>query len=176
MLLAMLAAAPDGNNKLIEQFPKVKLLRAAKGYWIKKPYLLGYSYFCSICGNNYGMPHEIYKYCPHCGAVMEPEADKEFTEKHNYIRNRMTEPALYEALAEEATELAMAALKYARVLRGENPTHLKKDEVKNNLIEEFTDVHCVADVINLTVDPEIKSYKFHRWYERLKEVENGEKA
>ena len=27
-----------------------------------------------------------------------------------------------------------------------------------------------------TVDPEIKSYKLHRWYERLKEVENGEKA
>ncbi len=90
-----------------------------------------------------------------------------------YICKHMTEPALYEALAEEATELAMAALKYARVLRGENPTHLKKDEVKNNLIEEFTDVHCVADVIDLTVNPEIKSYKLHRWYERLKEAERN---
>lgn len=42
-----------------------------KGKWIEKPYLLGTSRFCSLCGENYGMPHGIYNYCPNCGARME---------------------------------------------------------------------------------------------------------
>ena len=42
-----------------------------KGKWIEKPYLLGTSRFCSLCGENYGMPHGIYNYCPNCGADME---------------------------------------------------------------------------------------------------------
>lgn len=43
----------------------------SKGKWIEKPYLLGTSRFCSLCGENYGMPHGIYNYCPNCGAKME---------------------------------------------------------------------------------------------------------
>ena len=42
-----------------------------RGTWIKKPYLLGTSWFCNLCGSNYGMPHEIFNYCPNCGARME---------------------------------------------------------------------------------------------------------
>ena len=41
------------------------------GRWIEKPYLLGNTRYCSICGQNYGMPHGVLKYCPNCGAVME---------------------------------------------------------------------------------------------------------
>lgn len=44
-----------------------------KGRWIEKPYLLGTSRFCSLCGENYGMPHGIYNYCPNCGARMGVE-------------------------------------------------------------------------------------------------------
>ena len=51
--------------------------RAENAHWIKKPYLLGTSYFCSVCGNNYGMaPHAMYKFCPNCGARMGDNNDK----------------------------------------------------------------------------------------------------
>jgi len=43
------------------------------GNWIVKPYLFGTSRFCSKCGSNYGMPHEIYNYCPNCGVKMDKE-------------------------------------------------------------------------------------------------------
>ena len=43
------------------------------GKWIERPFFLGTSQFCSLCGNNYGMPHEIFNYCPNCGANMEAE-------------------------------------------------------------------------------------------------------
>lgn len=45
----------------------------ARGKWIERPYLLGTSRFCSLCGRNYGMPHEVYNYCPNCGARMDGE-------------------------------------------------------------------------------------------------------
>lgn len=41
------------------------------GHWIEKPFLLGTSRFCSLCGSNYGMPHEIYNFCPNCGAKID---------------------------------------------------------------------------------------------------------
>ena len=46
-------------------------VRVVHGHWIEKPFLLGTSRFCSLCGSNYGMPHEIYNYCPNCGAKMD---------------------------------------------------------------------------------------------------------
>ena len=47
---------------------KTKQLR---GRWIEKPFLLGTSNFCSLCGENYGMPHGKFNYCPNCGAKMD---------------------------------------------------------------------------------------------------------
>ena len=46
-------------------------------------------------------------------------------------------PAMLEQLAEEAAELSQAALKLARVLRGENPTPVTRREVRKHLIEEY---------------------------------------
>lgn len=42
------------------------------------------------------------------------------------------EPAVYESLAEECSELAKAAQKMARVLRNENPTPVTEEEAKKN--------------------------------------------
>lgn len=41
------------------------------GYWRIEPYLLEKTGCCSICGEQIRMPHEIYKYCPYCGAIMD---------------------------------------------------------------------------------------------------------
>ena len=43
------------------------------GSWIEKPFLMGTSRFCSKCGDNFGMPHGVYRYCPTCGARMDGE-------------------------------------------------------------------------------------------------------
>ena len=45
------------------------------GCWIEKPFLMGTSRFCSKCGDNFGMPHGAYRYCPTCGARMDGEED-----------------------------------------------------------------------------------------------------
>lgn len=41
-----------------------------RGRWSEKPYLLGTTNVCSVCGKNYGMPHGKYNFCPNCGADM----------------------------------------------------------------------------------------------------------
>lgn len=53
-------------------------------------------------------------------------------------------PASLEGLAEECTELAQAALKYARHLRGENPVRKSEEELRENLIEEFAHVYIMS--------------------------------
>lgn len=84
-----------------------------------------------------------------------------------YIYSRTPMAALYEQLAEEASELSAAALKLARVLRGENPTPMKKELAEANVVEEFTDLNVIADVIALHTDKEVYFDKLIRWHERV---------
>ncbi len=81
-------------------------------------------------------------------------------------------PAMLEQLAEEAAELAQAALKCARIERGENPTPVTKREAKAHLIEEFTDVNTCAKELSLSADPDIEAMKIKRFYDRLKEIDD----
>ena len=55
--------------------PTADVQEVRHGKWIEKPYLLGTSNFCSLCGENYGMPHGKYKFCPNCGAKMDKEQE-----------------------------------------------------------------------------------------------------
>lgn len=89
---------------------------------------------------------------------------------HNYtdILNHLSTAALLEQLAEEASELSQAALKLARVYRGENPTPVSELQANAHLREEFTDVFLVADILGLPVDWDQICYKTRRWKERLK--------
>lgn len=48
-----------------------------RGRWSEKPYLLGTTNVCSVCGENYGMPHGKYNFCPNCGADMREETNSE---------------------------------------------------------------------------------------------------
>lgn len=98
---------------------------------------------------------------------------------YEYISKKVPEDALICQIAEEAAELAQAALKYRRTLSGENPTPVQAVEALQHLLEEAADVQLALDVwkvkynqdgdaaddaIETTVD-----IKRGRWIRRLKE-------
>lgn len=62
----------------------------------------------------------------------------------NHIAKEIGVAALYENLAEEAIELAHAALKTARALRNENPTPVTTNEANNHVLEELQDVYLLV--------------------------------
>ena len=85
--------------------------------------------------------------------------------------------AMLEQLAEEATELAHAALKLARIERGENPTPVLKEVAMDHLIEEYTDVVQCAEELRLVTNREqikLKKMRFEeRWKEEHENCKNG---
>lgn len=83
------------------------------------------------------------------------------------ISNEINRSALYEHLAEEASELAQAALKVARIQRGENPCGTEIEEALNNMVEEFTDVMLVAEIIGYEKNESIYIHKIQRWVNRI---------
>lgn len=93
------------------------------------------------------------------------------------VRTMMIEkigtPAMLEQMAEEAAELAQAALKLARIMRGENPTPVTELEAWKYLVEEYTDVYQCAMELVIPVDWAQISEKEKRFKERWKERENG---
>ena len=86
------------------------------------------------------------------------------------IVDSIGEACVLDQLAEEASELAQAALKLARVYRGTNPTPVTVDVAYNNLIEEYSDVALVAHILNIYADPEILTTKAERWLKRLEDA------
>lgn len=91
------------------------------------------------------------------------------------IVDQIGEAAALEQLAEEATELAHAALKLARITRGENPTPVNRKKALNALIEELGDVRlCAAvlgDLYGCLSTVGIENYKLERWKHRLRETQ-----
>lgn len=84
-------------------------------------------------------------------------------------------PAMLDQLAEEATELAKAALKLARIYRAENPTPVTEGEAYKNLIEEYTDVETCARELCLRADPEIEAAKRQRFMTRIRSAKEENK-
>lgn len=80
--------------------------------------------------------------------------------------------AMLEQFAEEATELAHAALKMARVERGENPTPVTWGEANQSLIEEYTDTVTCAKELGIEFNEDIANVK----YERFKNRWNNKKS
>ena len=93
------------------------------------------------------------------------------------ILDEIGEPAMLEQLAEEASELAQAALKLARKERGDNPTPKTKQQCVADLLQEIADVKLVMSCLQSLIwfnDDEInriKSEKLMRWIQRLKEAQ-----
>ena len=91
------------------------------------------------------------------------------------VDDALTPPATLEQLAEECTELGKAALKLARIYRGENPTPILEEDAIENLCEEVADIRVCIRVLGRqgfafdTIDTEYE--KMRRWEKRLHEVE-----
>lgn len=83
--------------------------------------------------------------------------------------------ALYEQLAEEASELSQAAIKCARCIRKESYTSRTMEECEQNLIEELSDVKCCADALQISHSDEIVKYKTFRWKQRIYEYSSAYK-
>ena len=89
------------------------------------------------------------------------------------IRMRISQVASLLQLSEEASELAQAACKMARIIDGTNPTPVTMEEASNALHEEYNDVINAAKVAGLT-DSRIQQFdKLSRWAARLDEKEHG---
>ena len=94
-------------------------------------------------------------------------------EKIFKIAGSLGMPELLDQTAEEAAELAQAALKLARILRGKNPTPLTREEAWEHLAEELADVKLCMEVIETgwpnveAIADEIKAKKMERWLHRL---------
>lgn len=84
-----------------------------------------------------------------------------------YIENIIGRAALLEQLAEEASELAKAALKQSRIIRGENPTPVTLEKAYSDLIEEYSDVIQCSRELELQPDEEQITRKYVRWYSRI---------
>lgn len=94
------------------------------------------------------------------------------------IAEKLSLAAVLEQMAEEAAELAQAALKCARILRDENPTPVQMNRATGSLLEEFADVLvCMAvfgestGVVDMEIIDEIRRGKMERWLKRLEEKE-----
>lgn len=101
-----------------------------------------------------------------------------------YIASRLSKEDILCQLAEEAAELAQAALKLRRAITGTNPTPMNYRDACNNLIEEIADVRAAERVVicagtedtstaNLAIESKME-YKTYRWAKRLREKEDSD--
>lgn len=67
----------DDALGMIDSAPTLDAASVRRGEWKKEPYLLGWTHRCNRCGENYGMPHGMFNFCPNCGADMRKEEHHE---------------------------------------------------------------------------------------------------
>lgn len=97
--------------------------------------------------------------------------------KIEFIEAKLGRAELLAQLAEEATELAHAALKLRRAYDGTNPTPKTAEEALDGLKEEIADVELLLVLLDLygysqgNECTKIMGKKLNRWVERLKAEE-----
>ena len=88
----------------------------------------------------------------------------------------LTIPDLLCQLAEEASELAQAALKLKRAMEGTNPTPMSVEECVANMDEEIADVSLLVDLLgynkreHLLSQGRVAQRKAERWLKRLEDA------
>lgn len=95
-----------------------------------------------------------------------------------YIAANLSDEDILCQIAEEAAELAKAALKLRRAITGTNPTPVTVDEAVENLIEEYGDTVVAMTAYFMKhgmIDRKVRdileqnSTKYNRWAQRIKE-------
>lgn len=95
------------------------------------------------------------------------------------IREATPQEEMLCQLAEEAAELAQAALKLRRVYDGTSPTPIKRAAAYDALLEEIADVNNCLTVLGLDGSMArvrtsmLATEKLHRWADRLEADETG---
>lgn len=94
-----------------------------------------------------------------------------------FIREQLSSADQFAQLAEEAVELAHAAMKMQRILNGTNPTPVTEKEAMGKVMEEICDLHNALEVLKLDVNLKyegIRKKKMARWVERIRKGGKGD--
>ena len=94
-----------------------------------------------------------------------------------FVREQLSPADQFGQVAEEAVELAHAAMKMQRILNGTNPTPVTEKEALGKVMEEICDLYNALEVLKLDVNmkyDQIRKKKMARWVERIqKEVKTN---
>ena len=96
------------------------------------------------------------------------------TDYIDFIRANLSERAILEQMAEEAAELAQAALKMIRASSRENPTPVTPEDAYRNIIEEYADISLCLIALGYDTGKDqllvtqTMNKKQKRWVERIK--------
>ena len=93
-----------------------------------------------------------------------------------FVREQLSPADQFGQVAEEAVELAHAAMKMQRILNGTNPTPVTEKEAMGKVMEEICDLYNALEVLKLDVSLKyegIRKKKMARWAER---IQKGVKA
>ena len=89
------------------------------------------------------------------------------------VRMMLGKPEILTQIAEEAGELAQAALKLRRAMTGVNPTPLPEGAAWQDLLEEIGDLWNAIDALDIEVHNPlidvIRKRKMQRWAKRLED-------
>ena len=100
-------------------------------------------------------------------------SNNELIRARTYITAKLSQGDLLAQLAEEATELAHAALKLRRAVEATNYTPVNVPTALEAVREEVADVGLLVQVLKLDYDPDelenIMRQKLLRWESRLME-------
>lgn len=102
---------------------------------------------------------------------------KKYSENAEFVAVKLDVYDLLAQLAEEASELSLAALKCSRALKGTNPTPVGVSKAYYDIREEFSDVCNVMKVLNIDKNNDICCDKMQRWFNRvsISEMRNDKK-
>ena len=90
-----------------------------------------------------------------------------------FVREQLSPADQFGQVAEEAVELAHAAMKMQRILTGTNPTPVTEKEAMGKVMEEICDLYNALEVLKLDVSLKyegIRKKKMARWVERIKKA------
>lgn len=109
---------------------------------------------------------------PDCEHIMNMHQGNQYFEKLQIVQGKLDKRALLEGLAEEASELAQAALKLIRAMgSSKNVTPTSEKEAWEHLYEEIADVENCTNALEICDEDflDIQQEKMISWADRLEE-------